>query len=99
MKEAVMSSSTLPQPPAASNAMRQQLDELDAILQRMLTLPVNGQAEAEDEPKSDPPLTPPPVRRRPVAPPVLEKPPLPETAPSLQRVEPPAKPRGPITIF
>jgi hypothetical protein len=79
--------------------MRQQLDELDAILQRMLTLPVNGQAGEEERPKTDPPITPPPARRRPVAAPVLEKPPLPETAPSPPRVERPAKPPGPITIF
>ena len=102
-----MSSSTLPQSPAASNAMREQLDELDAILQRMLTLPVNGLSDTDERPKSDPPITPPPVRRRPLAPPVLEKPPLPETAPSpprvespaKPRVEPPAKPHAPIVVF
>jgi hypothetical protein len=79
--------------------MRQQLDELDAILQRMLTLPVNGQESTEEKPKSELPITPPPVRRRPVAAPILENPPLPETAPSPPRVELPTKPRGPITIF
>jgi hypothetical protein len=99
-----MSSSTLPQSPAKSNAMREQHDELDAILQRMLTLPVNGLSDTDDLPKSDPPITPPPVRRRPVAPPVLEKPPLPETAPSPPRIEAPSKPReepprGSIVIF
>jgi hypothetical protein len=102
-----MSSSTLPQSPAASNAMREQLDELDAILQRMLTLPVNGLSDADERPNSDPPITPPPVRRRPLAPPILEKPPLPETASSpprvesqaKPRVEPPAKPHAPIVIF
>jgi len=102
-----MPSSTLPQSPPASNSMREQLDELDAILQRMLTLPVNGLPDADDVTKSHPSITPPPVRRRPVAPPVLEKPPLPETAPSpprveapsKPRVEPPAKPRGPTVIF
>jgi hypothetical protein len=94
-----MSSSTFPQSPAASNAMRQQLDELDAILQRMLTLPVNGRDEPDEKSRSESFLTPPPVRRRPVLPPPLEKPPLPETVPSPPRVEPPAKPRAPTVIL
>src|SRR5687768_6438392 len=40
-------------PPAAGQAMRQQLDELDALLQRMLTLPIN-QTEDHD-PHPEPP--------------------------------------------
>jgi hypothetical protein len=50
--------------------MRQQLDELDALLQRMLTLPVNESEEGSAEtapmrqaPKSDPSPTPLPIRR------------------------------------
>jgi hypothetical protein len=90
-----MSSSTLPQSPAGSNAMRQQLDELDAMLQRMLALPVNGRDEPEEKTRTESFLTPPPVRRRPVAPPPLEKPPLPETVPSPPRVEQ----RGPTVVL
>ncbi len=51
-----MSTST---PAAAGNAMRQQLDELDALLQRMLTLPINQLDEpapagrGPDRPKED----------------------------------------------
>jgi hypothetical protein len=37
----VMSSPALPRSPSPANPMRQQLDELDDLLQRMLSLPVN----------------------------------------------------------
>lgn len=61
------------------NPTRQQLDELDALLQRMLELPVNpleesGQSEAESEEVADEPPPPPPVVRpqatKPAAPPI-----------------------------
>src|SRR5262245_15842262 len=48
---AVMSPSS---PPAAGNPMRQQLDELDALLQRMLTLPVNQLDDAPADPEPQP---------------------------------------------
>jgi hypothetical protein len=52
-----MSSPALPHSPMSANPMRQQLDELDDLLQRMLALPVN---QLED--------TPPPVPERARAP-------------------------------
>ncbi len=58
--------------PPASHSMRQQLDELDALLQRMLTLPINqaddgtGNAMAPRQPMADPSPTPlPAVGRQP----------------------------------
>src|SRR5438270_649809 len=65
---AVMSTSS----PPAGSSMRQQLDELDALLQRMLELPIN---QLDDPPAAEPPavavpeppamLRPPPRRREP----------------------------------
>src|SRR5437868_15021985 len=49
-----------PAPEAAKNPTRQQLDELDALLQRMLDLPVNKLEIAE----ADRTETPPPVSYR-----------------------------------
>jgi hypothetical protein len=48
---------------------RQQLDELDALLQRMLDLPVNQVDEAEALEPAPPVLPPRPARERPVVPP------------------------------
>jgi hypothetical protein len=56
--------------PPAGHSMRQQLDELDALLQRMLTLPMNQSDEVAPEPLparssiSDPSPTPAPVNGR-----------------------------------
>jgi hypothetical protein len=53
--------------PPAGNSMRQQLDELDALLQRMLSLPINQVDEAASEPPRRPAVdlatTPVPGRR------------------------------------
>lgn len=43
-----MSTPTLPRAPAPANPMRQQLDELDNLLQRMLSLPVNQLDDAAE---------------------------------------------------
>jgi hypothetical protein len=61
-------------PPAGRNPVRQQLDELDALLQRMLALPVNrlDGTPAEAEPRTPP------------APRTFEQPPHAPTTPSLQ---------------
>jgi hypothetical protein len=83
------------------SATRQQLDELDALLQRMLDLPVQpGGDEAPPEPRSPQPArreAPPP---RPAAPPRKETqrsdpPPSPAPRPQPQRSEPPAPPVPP----
>jgi hypothetical protein len=56
--------------PPAGHSMRQQLDELDALLQRMLTLPINQSDEGAAEPLpsrpvlADPSPTPAPVNGR-----------------------------------
>jgi hypothetical protein len=49
-------------PPAGRNPVRQQLDELDALLQRMLALPVNQSDDvaAATEPNAHRPIDPPP---------------------------------------
>ncbi len=49
-----MSTSLSPRSSAAVHPTRQQLDELDALLQRMLELPVNGAAEEPAAEKSEP---------------------------------------------
>jgi len=43
-------SEPMPRPPATTHPTRQQLDELEALMQRMLALPVNQQAEETDLP-------------------------------------------------
>jgi hypothetical protein len=94
--------------------MRQQLDELDALLQRMLTLPVNQPSEASG-PAPEPPPSPPVEKPKPRAPlHSLERftlPPLPakeqtppapvmvKDQPPSPRPEPPAKRRGPVVVF
>jgi hypothetical protein len=56
--------------PPANQSMRQQLDELDSLLQRMLNLPINQMEEAGADPTvqrarfSDPSQTPAPPTRR-----------------------------------
>lgn len=70
-----------PAPPTPNDLTRQQLDELDALLQRMLALPV------PTPPAAVAPLTPPPV---PVPPP-----PAP-TISSSWRFDPPEMPRPPF---
>jgi hypothetical protein len=57
--------------PPAGHSMRQQLDELDALLQRMLTLPISQSDDGEAEPMparraevADPFPTPPPANAR-----------------------------------
>jgi len=57
-----MSSSTMPTTPPLASPMRQQLDELDALLQRMLSLPVNSLSGTEDGPVRESPLPPRPVK-------------------------------------
>jgi hypothetical protein len=53
--------STPAPPPAPTDPLREQLDELDALLQRMLELPVNpAEGELTAPPATDP-LPPPPV--------------------------------------
>jgi len=87
-----MSSPALPRSPASINPMRQQLDELDALLQRMLSLPVNtlensgGVAVAE---APEPPARGEKSRDRPVTPPErIDKP----FAPFIERVSIPQQP-------
>jgi hypothetical protein len=46
------------QPPASLNPTRQQLDELEALLKRMLELPVNPLAETEESEDEDEPAAP-----------------------------------------
>lgn len=43
-----------PRPPSTSHPTRQQLDELDALMQRMLALPVNQQPDEAEAPASEP---------------------------------------------
>jgi len=109
-----MSTSAPPKSPVPSSPMRQQLDELDALLQRMLTLPVNHVAERQDKVPHEAPLAPLPAKvpsrlaapaEKPSRPPktVVEekaRPPLASDRPA------PVSPsemltglRGPITIF
>src|SRR5262249_14329030 len=109
-----MSSSALPRTPAPTSPMRQQLDELDALLQRMLSLPVNQLNEPSSDPPS--PTSPAPVERArtKVGPPV-ERRSVPQTptvekqqtpSPRVEqeqslgaRSESPDRVRGPITVF
>jgi hypothetical protein len=94
--------------------MRQQLDELDALLQRMLTLPVNHLAEPEDKQRREAPLTQPLAKARnkfatlvekpstPPRPVVDEKvrPPLPDDRPTpLLRTESPSGLPAPISVL
>src|SRR5262249_102313 len=109
-----MSSSALPRTSAPVNPMRQQLDELDALLQRMLSLPVNQLKESGGDPSSG--ALPAPVGKAhlPIAPSVerpsvsqiatVEKPRTP--SPRTDREEPPSarsesRPRvqGTMTVF
>lgn len=53
-----MSTPAPPRHPGVLHATQQQLDELDALIQRMLTLPVN---QADDDPFADLPPVPPPL--------------------------------------
>lgn len=109
-----MSSSAPTQSPAPSSPMRQQLDELDALLQRLLTLPVNHQAEREADVPNEAPLAPSPVRLRPRLAALAEKPsstpkavvaensPLPlrdAGASPVPRSDPPAGSRGPLSVI
>jgi hypothetical protein len=95
--------------------MRQQLDELDALLQRMLTLPVNQMSEPERNPLPEAQLPIPVPRPRPKLPVPLEQPlaqpkarneefasaPLQakEEPATVSRTEPPSMLRGPISDF
>jgi hypothetical protein len=99
-----MAQPALPKPPAPIDPIRQQLDELDALLQKMLTLPVAApEAESpaveqhspppEPEPEPLPPLPPP---RTILSPPPLDPEPLPQSAdpsrPEPTTSEPPPRP-------
>src|SRR4051812_3499397 len=63
-------------PPAGGNSVRQQLDELDALLQRMLELPINQLDETAPAPEPPPraakpqptPIPPPQAAPAPAAP-------------------------------
>jgi hypothetical protein len=78
---------------------RQQLEELDALLQRMLDLPVN-QGEEPEAPEQQPPA--PPARERPmIAPPAsrrAEAPPLAEGGGRRVRLDPAAAPSAPLVF-
>src|SRR5262249_7424275 len=74
-----MSSSAPPQP-RPSSPMRQQLDELDALLQRMLTLPVNQVAEPEASVHREAPPTQSTAKARSIYATFVEKPTLPPTS-------------------
>src|SRR5438874_8706130 len=65
-----MSNPGSPQPLTPEHPTRQQLDELDALLQRMLALPVNP-AEGEQARPVEP--APPPPGNEPQPPPVAER--------------------------
>jgi hypothetical protein len=69
-----MSSPVLSKSPAPTNPVRQQLDELDALLQRMLALPVNQSPEPERNPLPEAQLPIPVPRPRPKLPTPLEPP-------------------------
>src|SRR3954469_9964839 len=60
-RDSVMSNSLAGNPRPGGGPTRQQLDELDALLQRMLDLPVSGDDEP-DEPPPAPVLAPPSPR-------------------------------------
>jgi hypothetical protein len=85
---------------ASAHPTRQQLDELDALLQRMLELPVNQVEEPSAAPPVEPRSTPTPRLAR-SAPPVLPPAPAPlrgpspapETGLSRPRVSPPPQPK------
>src|SRR5438105_550841 len=109
-----MSSSALPRTPAPANPMRQQLDDLDALLQRMLSLPVNSLNEPGGSPAPAAPPAPLDRARPKMAPveasvstpqtPVLENkkvlPPRVEQERSgSARNESPVQMRGSITVF
>jgi hypothetical protein len=68
-------------PPARGNPTRQQLDELDALLQRMLALPLNQLDQAADLPADDPPPAPRPTPPRAAAPPPAPRPVAPPPRP------------------
>lgn len=110
-----MSSPALPRSPAATSPMRQQLDELDALLQRMLTLPVNQLPEPEGSSGGESQPPPSVVRPRTKLPSPVEpasnagKPGAEEPAPAPEeldmkpaasvRHEPPTRMRGPIVVY
>ena len=84
-------------PTVAPNPTRQQLDELDDLLQKMLTLPISQIDEAMAKPAPRPipkPAPPPPA----YTPPIMQAPPPPKySAPVAKPVEPtppPSKPAG-----
>lgn len=101
-----------PRPPAPVDPIRQQLDELDALLQRMLSLPASP-AEAEAAPAPEPPpaadaLAPlppplPPPRTVPPPPPVFlapspaSPPPWTDPIPPTTRAAEPPRPPVPPT--
>jgi hypothetical protein len=76
-------------PPSPNDLTRQQLDELDSLLQRMLSLPLSGPAEDAPPPPPLPPLPEPPAGWRAdaggpsVKPPHLAADPAPALAPAV----------------
>ena len=84
-----------PRPRPAAATTREQLDELDALLQRMLDLPVEPSADGRDGPEPSAPA-PAVAAPEPVVPPApaLPPPPAPPSAPPTL-VSPPAAPEAP----
>jgi len=93
-----MSSSAPPQKPAPSSPMRQQLDELDALLQRMLTLPVNHAAEPEAGVRREAPPTQPPAKARTKFAAFVEKSTLPPQPVFEEKGRPPLSDDRPATV-
>jgi hypothetical protein len=75
---------TTSSPPVGGNSVRQQLDELDALLQRMLELPINQLDETTPPPES------PRLAAKPQPTPLAPPPPQAAAAPSAKGWRPPA---------
>ena len=94
-----MSSPALPRSAAPANPMRQQLDELDALLQRMLALPVNQLEEPVGglEERTAAPADAVPPRSAGSATSAYAMPKLIVQTPAAQEILP--KPRGPLVVL